>query len=140
MRIDLDRNDLAANIQKQFNTCYPFLKIGFFQAGLNGGTITENYRPAVPAAKNLFIFWKGRYINIDKNRTVAEVEKDFKEQLGIDAQIFRRSGNLWIETTLTGDWTLEQQNKEGEQISSHYPQKNRGSVIDLLSDQNQLDD
>jgi len=44
------------------------------------------------------------------------VEKDF-ESLGLFAEVFRKSGNVWIETSLTNDWTLQQQNLEGEEIS-----------------------
>ncbi|MNF16790.1 hypothetical protein D3C80_2199700 [compost metagenome] len=47
------------------------------------------------------------------------VEKDFWEKLGLSAQIFRKSGNLWIETSLTDDWTLARQNDEGFQLSNN---------------------
>lgn len=51
------------------------------------------------------------------DRTVLQLEKDIWEALGIAAQVYRRSGDLWIETSLTDDWTLNRQNKEGEAFS-----------------------
>jgi hypothetical protein len=47
-------------------------------------------------------------------------EKDFEKILGLSAHIFRKSGNVWVETTLNNDWPLEEQNEEGKQISSHF--------------------
>ncbi|HEY6978517.1 MAG TPA: hypothetical protein VH396_19600, partial [Chitinophagaceae bacterium] len=59
----------------------------------------------------------GYKIDISKQRTVAQLEEDFKELFGLHAQLYRKLGNLWIETSLTDDWTLEQQNNEGGFIS-----------------------
>ena len=70
--------------------------------------------------KNVFSNTAKTIIDVKRTRTVAEVENDLKKQFGLPVQIFRLSGNVWIETILTDDWTLEKQNREGEQISSHF--------------------
>jgi hypothetical protein len=49
-------------------------------------------------------------IDIGSGRTVASVEYDFFRILGLCVQIFRKSGNLWLETIQTDHWTLQQQN------------------------------
>ena len=36
---------------------------------------------------------------------------------GVHAEVLRKSGNIWFETTLTSGWTLHQQNVMGEIIS-----------------------
>ena len=52
-------------------------------------------------------------INIDSYQTVDDVENAFNDCFGITVEIFRRSGNLWIETSLTDNWSLDQQNELG---------------------------
>lgn len=56
-------------------------------------------------------------IDINKNRTVAELEGEFYDKLGIAVQVSRRTGNIWIETSQTDDRTLGMQNKQGEMSS-----------------------
>jgi hypothetical protein len=101
--ININTESSVKNIQVQFNSLYPFLKIEFL--------------------KSMASFINSGIININSKRTVAEIENEFKEKIGVPIQVFRKSGNVWIETTLTDDWTLEQQNKEGEQISSHFSER-----------------
>jgi hypothetical protein len=60
------------------------------------------------------------HIDVSGKRTVSDVEKDFEELLGISARLYRKSGNVWVETTLTNDWPLGEQNEEGRLISSHF--------------------
>jgi len=123
MKLYVDNKCPVRNIQRQFNAYYPFLKLEFFTTQLTD----KNFFKATPLAcevvKDLFSKNLKGTINVTKARTVAEVENDFKNEFGLVAQIFRLSGNVWIETTLTDDWTLEKQNKEGEQISCHFTTK-----------------
>jgi hypothetical protein len=50
--------------------------------------------------------------------TVSELEKLCDEQFGISIQVYRRSGTLWLETSMTDSWTIQQQNDRGSEISS----------------------
>jgi hypothetical protein len=100
MKIVINKNSTVAMVQQQFNEQYPFLKVVFL--------------------KNIGGFTHRASIRIDAKRTVSEIEKDFKQEAGVSVKIFRRSGNVLVETSLTSDWTLESQNKEGEQISAHF--------------------
>ena len=100
MKIVINKNSTVEMVQQQFNEQYPFLKIVFL--------------------KNIGGFTHRASIRMDPKRTVAELEKDFKQEAGVSIKIYRRSGNVWVESTLTSEWTLEQQNKEGEQISAHF--------------------
>ena len=121
MKLHVDIKSPGKSIQKQFNAYYPFLKIEFFR-NPSGEKLSAKIEQAGYEGflENLFNSKVSGTIDVEHGRTVAEVENDFKKQFGLYAQIFRRSGNVWIKTTLTDDWTLEKQNKEGEQISSHF--------------------
>jgi hypothetical protein len=49
--------------------------------------------------------------------TVSELEKSFTEIYGLYTQVFRKSGNIWLVTTITDNWTLNEQNQQGEIIT-----------------------
>jgi hypothetical protein len=57
-------------------------------------------------------------LNIDETRSIEEVESDFNNTFGLNAVVFRKSGNMWIKTSLTHHWSLGRQNLEGRQLSA----------------------
>lgn len=48
-------------------------------------------------------------ITIEASDKVSEVEKMFSDNLGINVQVFRKEGRVWIETVNTDYWTLAEQ-------------------------------
>jgi len=123
----IDKGSSLKNIQKQFSSYYPFLKIEFFKKiPVDQPLYKSESFSTEELSKYLDGFYEG-FVNIDvsRKRTVSEVERDFEKLLGISAHIFRKSGNVWVETTLTNDWPLEEQNEEGKLISSHFTNKSK---------------
>jgi hypothetical protein len=57
-------------------------------------------------------------LEISNSMTVSALESLFWKEFGLSVQIFRRSGHTWLETTATDSWTIEKQNKMGEEISN----------------------
>lgn len=57
-------------------------------------------------------------IEITGEMKVRELERALGKLFPLRAQVFRRSGNIWLETTMTDDWTLAQQNEHGREISA----------------------
>ena len=107
------------NLQEEFWLSYPYLKIEFqkYQLTFEGDTIrTEKL---LPEEKMITFSRKPQptTVNVASDRTVLHVIKDFENLLYLKFLLLRRSGNSWIETTLTTDWTLEQQNREGRLLS-----------------------
>jgi hypothetical protein len=49
--------------------------------------------------------------------TVGELENSLLENFGLNVQVSRRSGTLWLETTMSDKWTLKQQNDHGRELS-----------------------
>jgi hypothetical protein len=107
MEMCIDKGKPIKEIQKEFNELYPFLKIELVEKGNPTRIVLDNKMPG-----------NGNHINVDAKKTVAELEGDFLNYFNLPIQVFRRAGNLWIETSLTHDWSLEQQNKEGELFSN----------------------
>ena len=42
-----------------------------------------------------------------------KVESDFRDLFNLNIQIFRKSKDLWLQTSATDDWSLEKQNSKG---------------------------
>jgi len=96
-------------IQAAFNTRYPYLKIEMMKqhAGRAEAMQEHEVMPKLPSTS----------ISIGNWQTVALLEQEFLEKAGLKVKVYRKFCNVWIETTLTNDWTLEQQNTEGRLLS-----------------------
>jgi hypothetical protein len=129
MILTVDHNTRIRDLQAAFNEVFQFLRLEFFR---------NPHQPHQPSPKkdmrspdDLALTADKRHIvaelSIDNQWKVAELEELFAREAGLNVQVFRRSGNVWIETTFTDDWTLEQQNKEGELLSIPFPTRTFGS-------------
>jgi hypothetical protein len=120
MFLGIQKDTRILDIQKEFNTFYPYLKLEFFKNHAPQKKLApkaEKINP-VEAVNNITPFYEPGSISIDKKRTVAQLVQDFQESFGLSVLVFRKSGNLWIETSLTDSWTLGKQNIIGESFST----------------------
>jgi hypothetical protein len=119
MKLKINDTRKIFSIQKEFNASYPFLKLEFF---------SKPHRSAGPSSKkyiksNSLSLAECRTVNkngtitVSPNMTVYELEQHFQDVFGLNVQVFRKSGKVWLETTVTDNWTLEKQNAEGEELS-----------------------
>lgn len=108
MTLKIERGRAVKDMQQHFNAIYPYLTIEFVKR-VSG-------REEVMHSHELFQC-NAALINIDKKQTVARLEEDFLNKAGLKVKVYRRFCNVWIEATLTDDWTLEQQNNEGQLLS-----------------------
>ena len=107
MELTIHSDFLVRTIKENFNKTYPFLKLEFYRDGDKHKMLRDAERLYIKSNEALMI-------SIEAARTLKELKNDIEKMTGYTAQIFRRSGNVWIETSLTDDWSLERQNKEGE--------------------------
>lgn len=107
--LQIETGKQIKQIQAAFSTHYPYLKIELIkpQAGKAEAMQGNEVIATVPVAT----------INMDNQQTVARLEQEFLEKAGLKIKVYRKFCNVWIETTLTNDWTLEQQNTEGKLLS-----------------------
>ena len=122
MKLFIEIESKVGDIKKIFANCYPFLKIELYKKPFNYDHIGIKKEQLEPTANlNRFIHTSSGkpVIDISTDITVAELENQF-ENIGLIAEVFRKSGNVWIESSLTDNWTLKQQNAEGEEISRHF--------------------
>ena len=55
----------------------------------------------------------GKEFLVDEQTTISDFEDYLSNELGLNAQVFRRSGNLWLQTTKTDSWSLHEANRKG---------------------------
>lgn len=116
MKLFIEKDSPAEDVKKLFTACYPFLKIEFYKKPLTNAQYKKETIPVNLPLEQQVKKQSKAVINIEKNKTVAELENDFS-MLGLKAEILRKSGNVWVETFLTNNWTLQQQNAEAEELS-----------------------
>ena len=108
-------NKTINDLQKEFSEIYPGLKLEFY---------TSEHKPheATPRSKlisNNITLGSIRSehaagdIEIAPSMTVEQIETKMKSIYDLNVQVFRRSSDLWLQTTATDDWTLEKQNRKG---------------------------
>lgn len=73
-------------------------------------------------------------VEISEEMKVIDLEKLLKDKYSLAVQVFRKSGNLWLETTMTDNWTLKQQNNHGRELSTEYKSSQEDNDYDLNRD------
>ena len=118
MKLNINKETTVESIQDAFRYTYPFLKVVFYTQDVTRNNHANGHRRLLTGNVVHMLADKSAYhfVDISKNRTVADVEADF-ETIGLQAQILRKSGTVWIETLLTRNWTLDLQNQGGEMLS-----------------------
>ncbi|MGZ3904622.1 MAG: hypothetical protein ACXVC6_13055 [Bacteroidia bacterium] len=108
-----------ASVQKDFHEAFPFLKLEFFHKRHNAmqGSYKKDILNSDITLKQCRKKHTEGTIILKENMKVKELENIFQEHFGLFAQVFRKMGRSWIETTITDDWTLKQQNDEGKELS-----------------------
>lgn len=116
MFIQVEDSLTLAQVQDKFSTRYPYLKLEFFRQphSLHGGSRKEHMIANDTLIRNCRTKHQAGSLEIHPTDTVAHVEQTFQDAFGLYVQVFRKSGTIWIETTVTDDWTLEKQNEEAE--------------------------
>jgi hypothetical protein len=108
-------------VQEEFSKVFPYLKLEFLaKPSSRGGAHPKKF--VTHAAKTIgecrTVHNEGD-LHIDGNLMVTELENRFHDVFGLGVQIFRRAGNIWLEATVTGNWTLDEQNRQGESLTNY---------------------
>ena len=112
-------------IQKEFHQKFPFLKIKFYkgthQQG-EGSPVQEKLDSSMTIGEARTLHSSGD-LSINANQKISTLEQGFLEKFGLNAQVFRKSGNLWLQSSKTDHWILSEANRKGEHSSQAYEEK-----------------
>jgi len=117
MVLQLLKTRSVADVQHDFSREYPFLRIDFFRevGGRLGSLLKQKLNKTVKLSSS-GKFREGE-LEIYESMTVGQLEEAFRERFGLNMQVSRKSGPVWLETTVTDKWTLKQQNEHGRELS-----------------------
>lgn len=123
MKILFQADKTIGQIQDEFHTLFPHLKLGFFTRAHEAfkstspkylisdrNTLLGAISPALADKPFEYIFTPAT--------TVRELEDVLENTLGLHLQLFRQSGNAWLETSVTDGLPLAEQ--EQKAIDSLY--------------------
>ncbi len=116
LTLKIDESKSVGDFKKEFSSTFPFLKIELFKKS-SSQVDPKNTKSTIVLASNQPLS-KGTFtLHIEGETSVAELKAMFLKKLGIIIRVCRRSGNMWVETSLTDDWSLGKQNHEAEQMN-----------------------
>jgi hypothetical protein len=106
-------------VREHFAELYPYLRINFFRNKNNSHAITSQSIVFSDSVKlnEINPGFSGGTIGVSDDMSILEFENEFLRQFGLSVQLSRKSGNLWLDTVKTNQWTVKEQNDHGEAIS-----------------------
>lgn len=117
MFLFLSEDKTLNEVQQSFTSKYPFLKLDFYRLQKGDPTLTVKKHLLHSITLKAAGLKNNGLIDINNDMTVADLEKIFLHQFGLNVQVSRKSGILWLETTMTDKWSLQKQNEHGREIT-----------------------
>lgn len=110
-----------SEIQSEFHSKFPYLKLEFYSQPHSEGGISNKsaHLNADKTVGEVRTIHNDGQLSINGNLKVSTLESNFREIYGLNAQVFRRSRKIWLQTTATDEWTLAEQNKLGEETGQY---------------------
>ena len=118
MEIIIDDAKTLGQISKEFTGLFPYLKLEFFDTPHqeNEGSPKAEMLSHELTIKQVRRKYSEGHLSISKFEKIADLEREFQDNYGLSVQVFRKAGSNWIETIFTDFWTLDEQNRRGEQL------------------------
>jgi hypothetical protein len=117
MILKITENTTIEEIQQEFQRRFPYLKIEFYKTKHRpgeGSRLKDQYESHLTIGQAAGKDKKG-VININGLMKVSELEQLFHEIFEVNAQVYRKSGDIWLQTITTDNWTLAEQNHHGRE-------------------------
>ena len=117
MFIELKADMTVQDVKRAFHEAYPYLKLEFFMqkhASGEGTSLSQKVDDATQLVDVRGAMKEGT-VDVEPQQTVMEMEQLFQEKFNLPVQVFRKSKSIWLETTETDRFTLQQQNELGKE-------------------------
>jgi hypothetical protein len=115
MEIFLSSESTIKEINKEFKKSFPLLQLEFYKRkhGFAETSIWEQKFHERTCLKEINRNFKAGIIEVNPLDTVAEFEQKFQRNFGLSVQIYRRMGDIYLETVQTDGFSLKKQNNMG---------------------------
>lgn len=114
--ITITPKETLEELKENFSEMFPNLKIEFFKHNheTGGGNAASDLLTDLSSSLEKVSKVNHEFnISLDSHKKVSTLETELSD-LGVNIQVFRKSGNVWLQTTTTDHWTLAKQNQEAE--------------------------
>lgn len=122
MSILVTNTRTLAEIQTAFREKFESLKLEFYVGSHKAGEGIANSKK-LDTSLTIGELREGdseTEFSIHGNLKTNSFEESWQEAFGFSVQVFRKSGNIWLQTTSTDDWTLSEQQKAAEAYSKAF--------------------
>jgi hypothetical protein len=111
----IDHRTKLSEIQEAFSKVFPHLRLAFYKTPHSAGEATSDREKLDPsnAIGDVSTNLGSQHLSFDGMQSIHAFESMLATDLGLYAQVFRRSGNLWLQTTATDGWALDEANRKG---------------------------
>lgn len=118
MIINIGYKTTIREIQRKFNTAYPFLKIEFSVAKNEEDSRLFKHHNCPPDTQQLDFAKKPEpgWVVMHPWHTIRYIGEAFRNRFGVLAQFFRKEHEQWIEILGTEGFSLAMQNEIGREV------------------------
>lgn len=122
MYLTFDPEETIGHIQDAFHADFPYLKIAFFtkdHAESEGNVAKFMISDRAVKLADMPNFKHDGTIKVEKNLTAGKFESQVLSQTGLTVQVFKKSGNQWLETTHSDHLTLAEINEKAREYAEY---------------------
>ncbi|MEQ1747714.1 MAG: hypothetical protein ABMA02_19960 [Saprospiraceae bacterium] len=116
MKIQITPEKTIGDIQTAFHEEFPYLKLVFFSkphravTGTHAKFLIEDWNTKIG---DMVAVARSGFLTLLPNTRTFDIERIFENEFGLFVQVMRKSGDMWLITTVTDQLTLEEQNAKG---------------------------
>ncbi len=113
MKLQVSRSKTIKELQVEFATCFPNLKIEFFASTHKPeeGSFGKLQFPRTMKLGELSQMLNEGEIAVSPGMRTGHLEQVFHAEFGLNAQVFRNMNGTWIQSTNSDDLSLLEQNE-----------------------------
>lgn len=126
MKLIIDKSLTISDVRSAFKKKFPLLDIKFYKKqheNFSGSAKADEYSKDFKL-KDLHLKEDHGELIINGADSVEKVEGLFEELFGLHAQVFRKSGTIWLQTVSTDNWTLDEQMEHAKEADQSLKNNN----------------
>ncbi len=120
--ISITSTQTIKEVQESFHRLFPYLKLEFFtKLHKDKSSSWSRFQIADLDQKlsELGLQNSKGLLLVQSRMKVSDLEQEFQNIFGFGVQVFRKSKDIWLETTQSDHWNLETQNHHGKEASEN---------------------